>query len=290
MGLLEQKAVSSDVLVMNAALTGMVPTRQDSPFVPLTAEEVAADAWQAWEAGARVVHLHPRDEAGAPTTNPDTYRRLIAAVRERCPEMLISATCSGRCEGSLDARAVPLSLEDDLKPDLASLTCGSLNFPLQASVNTLDTITELARRMQEAGVKPELEVFEPGMINTACYLLDRGLLQPPLYANILLGNLGTCPASPMDLGYLIAHLPAGTVWSATGIGRFQLPVQTMALAAGGHVRVGLEDCLYYDYRDRRPATNRQLIERVARIAAELGRRPATAEEARHLLQLPEAAR
>jgi len=148
-------------------------------------------------------------------------------------------------------------------------------------------IMELARRMTEAGIKPELEVFEPGMIHLARRLTEKGVLQEPLYVNILLGNLGTCQASALDLGYMINALPPGAVWSAAGIGRYQLPMNAAALALGGHVRVGLEDNLYYDWAQRAPATNRQFVERLARIGAELGRRPATPAEARAILQLPE---
>lgn len=277
----------SEVVIINAALTGMVPTRADSPHVPLTVEEVAADAVAAYEAGATVVHLHPRDADGRPTAAPDLYRQLIGTVRERCPELLISATCSGRVERDLDARAVSLTFEGPDKPDLASLTCGSLNFPRQASINEPEDIAELARRMLDAGVKPEIEVFELGMINTALHLRRMGSLADPLYVNILLGNLGTCPAGAAELALMVSSLPQNAVWSAAGIGRYQLPVHMMALAMGGHVRVGLEDNLYYDWRDRTHATNRQLIERVVRMAREVGRRPATPAEARELLGLGE---
>ena len=274
-------------VIINAALTGMVPTRADSPYVPLTVEEIVADCLAVREAGAAVVHLHPRDEQGRPTTDPTLYRPLIGAVREYCPDLIISATCSGRLEPGLEARAVPLAFEGALKPDLASLTCGSLNFPNTASVNEPEAICELARRMLEAGIKPEIEVFEPGMIHAANSLARTGLLREPLYVNILLGNRGTCPAGVLDLGYMLSCLSPGAVWSGAGIGRYQLPVNTMALAAGGHVRVGLEDGLYYDWGTRSPATNRQLVERVVRIAAELGRRPASPAEAREMLGLPE---
>jgi len=275
-------------VIINAALTGMVPTKADNPHLPVTIEEIAADCEAVAEAGATVVHLHPRDQHEAPSADPGLYRDLIAAVRERCPQLLISATCSGRLTPRLEDRAVPLSFEGGLRPDLASLTCGSLNFPRQASVTDPEMIAALAQRMLEAGIKPEIEVFEPGMINVARHLARKGLVVEPLYVNILLGNLGTCPAGALDLGYMVASLPPDAVWSAAGIGRYQLPVTTMALAMGGHVRVGLEDAMYYDWETRTPATNRQLVERVVRIAAELGRRPATPAETRQTLGLPEA--
>ncbi|MEN6301709.1 MAG: 3-keto-5-aminohexanoate cleavage protein [Armatimonadia bacterium] len=279
--------VLPDVFIINACLTGMVPTRADTPYVPLTVEEIAADAAAALEAGAAIVHLHPRDETtGLPSTDPDLYRRLIAAVRESAPDLLISATCSGRLARSVDERAVALDLEGDLRPDLGSLTCGSLNFPKQASVNEPETIAELARRMLDRGIKAEVEVFEPGMANTARYLVRKGLLEEPLYVNILLGNLGTCPAGGCDLAWMVNSLPEGTIWSAAGIGRYQLPVNAMALAMGGNIRVGLEDNIHYDWQDRSLATNCGLIERMVRVGAELGRRPATPDEAREIIGLP----
>jgi len=275
--------------IINAALTGMIPTKADNPQVPITIEEIAADAQAVAEAGASIVHLHPRDEQGRPTTDLEIWQRLMGAVRKRCPELLICATCSGRLESDVERRATPLKLPSDLKPDLASLTLGSLNFRFQASVNAPDVIQALAKRMLEAGVKPELEVFELGMIHTGRYLLSQGLLQEPLYVNILLGNPGTSPFSALNLGCMLAALPAGTIWSVAGIGRHQLPANITALALGGSVRVGLEDNLYYDAQRTILATNRQLVERIVRIGAELGRRPATPQETRQMLQLPERA-
>jgi len=277
----------SDVFIINAAITGMVPTRADSPYVPLTPEEIGEDAAAVQEAGAAVVHLHPRDENGVPTSKRDIYERVIAAVRERAPDLIISATCSGRIERTLEARSTPLSFTDDLRPDLGSLTCGSLNFPKQASINEPEMIAGLAQRMKDNGIKPEIEVFEPGMINTARYLMGKGLIGEPLYVNMLLGNLGTCPAGGCDLAWMVKSLPENSIWSAAGIGRYQLSINSMAIAMGGHVRVGIEDNPYYEWKTRTPASNAQLIARLVRIGAELGRRPATPAEARQIIGLPE---
>ncbi|MCK4324783.1 MAG: 3-keto-5-aminohexanoate cleavage protein [Armatimonadetes bacterium] len=273
-------------VIINAALTGMVPTKEDTPHVPITIEEIAADVEGVADAGASVVHLHPRDENGQPTCDPEIYRRLIGTVRTRCPDIIICASCSGRIESDVDARGVALSFDGDLKPDMASLTCGSMNFPDQASVNAPQTIVELARRMKDRGIKPEVEVFEPGMINYARYLIHKNLLDEPIYVNILLGNLGTSPATAASLSHMMELLPEGSVWSCAGIGRYQLTVNTLALAMGGHVRVGLEDNPSYDWDERTPATNRMLVERVVRIGTELGRRPATPQEAREMIGLP----
>jgi len=283
--------VKNDVLagkpvIINAALTGMVPSKEDTPHVPITIEEIAADVEAVADAGASVVHLHPRDENGKPTCDPEIYRRLIGTVRSRCPEIIICASCSGRIESDVDARGVALTFGGDLKPDLATLTCGSMNFPQQASVNAPQTIMELAKRMKDGGIKPEVEVFEPGMINYARYLIRKDLLDEPIYVNMLLGNLGTSSATAASLSHMLDLLPEGSVWSVAGIGRYQLTVNTLSLAIGGHVRVGLEDNPYYDWGERNPATNRMLVERVVRIAAELGRRPATPQQAREMIGLP----
>ena len=273
-------------VIINAALTGMVPTKENTPHVPIIIEEIAADVEAVAEAGAAIVHLHPRAENGKPTCDPEIYRRLIGTVRTRCPDIIICASCSGRLESDVDARGVALTFEGDLKPDMASLTCGSMNFPDQASVNAPQTIVELARRMKDWGIKPEVEVFEPGMINYARHLIRKNLLDEPIYVNILLGNLGTSPATAVSLSHMLNLLPEGSVWSVAGIGRYQLTANALALAMGGHVRVGLEDNPYYDWGERTPATNRMLVERVVRIAGELGRPPATPQQAREMIGLP----
>ena len=283
---MENDVLANKPVIINAALTGMVPTKEDTPHVPITIEEIAAGVEAVAEAGASVVHLHPRDEKGKPTCDPEIYRRLIGTVRSRCPEIIICASCSGRIESDVDVRGVALTFEGDLKPDMASLTCGSMNFPQQASVNAPQTIVELARRMKDQGIKPEVEVFEPGMINYARYLIRKSLLDEPIYVNMLLGNLGTSPATAASLSHMVNQLPEGSVWSVAGIGRYQLTANTLALATGGHVRVGLEDNPYYDWEEKSPATNRMLVERVVRIAGELGRPPATPQQARAMIGLP----
>ncbi len=284
--MVKNDVIANGPVIINAALTGMVPTKEDTPYVPITIQEIAADVEAVAEAGAAIVHLHPRDENGRPTCDPEIYRRLIGTVRTRCPEIIICASCSGRIEADVDVRGVALTFEGDLKPDMASLTCGSMNFPQQVSVNAPQTIVELTRRMKDRGIKPEVEVFEPGMINYARYLIRKNLLDEPIYVNMLLGNLGTSSANASDLSHMVNQLPEGSVWSVAGIGRYQLTVNTLSLAMGGHVRVGLEDNPHYDWAERSPATNRMLVERVVRIAGELGRLPATPQQAREMIGLP----
>ena len=219
---------------------------------------------------------------------PVTALRRQQAVLEgpaRIPGLRAGAFRHRRAEQDVDSRAVALDFTDDLKPEMASLTCGSMNFPRQASVNAPETIVELARRMKDRGIKPEVEVFEPGMIGYVHYLVGKGILDEPLYVNIVLGNLGTSSGTGLDLSQMVSRLPQGTIWVAAGIGRYQLTVNAMALAMGGGVRVGLEDNLYYDWHSKTLATNLMFIERVVRIAAELGRRPATPQEAREMIGL-----
>jgi len=273
-------------LIINAALTGMVPTRDMCPDLPITPEEIAADVAAVRQAGACIVHLHARDAEGRPSHDTHLYADILAAVRASCPDIIVCVTTSGRQVQDLDLRAAALNVPEELRPDMASLTLGSLNFPRQASVNSPETIAELARRISDRGIKPELEIFEPGMANLARYLLDKGVLEPPVYANLLLGSLGTIPGDARDLAYLVSLLPEGVVWAAAGIGRYQLKINALAIAMGGHVRTGLEDNPYLDWHTRTPASNRQLVARVASLAELLGRELASPEEVRALLALP----
>ena len=272
-------------VIITAALTGMIPTRAQTPYVPLTEAEIVADALACWAAGAAIVHLHVRDEDGRPDYRAERYGRIIRAVRAES-DLLICASTSARVFQEYEKRAEVLFLEGIERPDLASLTAGSFNFPTQASVNSPETILRLAETMVARGIKPEIEVFDAGMLNYAKYL-DRKLSLPkPLCFTLLLGSLGGIPGRSGDLAYLVRDLPEASVWSATGVGSFQLPINVAALVEGGGVRVGLEDNLYYDHERRDLATNGRLIERVVRIATELQRAVATPDEARVMLGLP----
>ena len=276
-------------IVVNAALTGMVPTKADNAHVPVTAEEMAADAAACVEAGASSVHLHARDEDGRPTWRAEAYRRVVAAVRERCPGAIVCVSTSGRMFPDLERRAAVLELDGDEKPDLASLTLGSLNFPRQASVTEPETIRGLAERMAERGIVAELEVFDLGMLDYATYLIERGVLRSPFVFNLLLGSLGTLAATPLRLATLVDALPDGAIWAGAGIGRFQFFVNSMAVTMGGHVRVGLEDNLWLDAEKTRPATNAELVRRIVRLAEAIERPVATPDVARQLIGLPVAA-
>jgi 3-keto-5-aminohexanoate cleavage enzyme len=268
-------------LIITLAPTGMIPTKKDTPHVPQAPEEIINDTYEAYRLGVSVVHIHARDKHGKPTHEKRIFKEIIEGIRKRCPDIIICTTTSGRVDPQVEHRAEVL----DLRPDMASLTVGSLNFPKTASVNPLKTIIELATKMKEKHVVPELEIFESGFINTAKYLANKDILEKPLHFCLLLGSLGSIPASISDLAYLVSSLPPGSIWSATGIGRFQIQINTAAILMGGHVRVGIEDSIFYNYPTKELATNKRLVERIVRISRELNREIATPSEARKMLGL-----
>ena len=282
----EPDALDQPKLIINAAITGIIPTKDVCPALPTTPEEIADAVAAVRLAGASIVHLHARTPDGSPAYDTGLYADILARVHASCPDIITCVTCSGRLVQEVNLRAAALDVPERLRPEMASLTLGSMNFPHHASINSPDTIVDLARRMADRGIKPELELFEAGMANMAQRLLDKGLIRPPLYANLLLGSLGTIPAAAGDLAYLIGGLPEGTIWAAAGIGRFQLKINALAIAMGGHVRTGLEDNPYYDWRTRAPASNEQLVARVRRLAGTMQREIATPAEARRMLGLP----
>lgn len=272
-------------LIINLALTGIVPTKADNPHVPLTPEEIAEDCHQCYQAGASVFHLHARDEEGNPTYRAEVYRTIISQVRRRCPEAILCVSTSGRKFTSFEQRSEVLDLEGDVKPDMASLTLGSHNFPKQASMNAPHMIRALAERMKERGIVPELEIFDFGMIDFAKYLVHKKVLEEPFYFNLLLGSLGTVSATPFHLATMASSLPPGAVWAGAGIGRFQFFINTLAIAMGGHVRVGLEDSIYLDVNKERLATNLELVQRLVGVARAIHREVATPREAREIIGL-----
>lgn len=272
-------------LVLNFAPTGMVATRKDHGTLPLMPDEIAGAVREACGFGITLVHLHVRDADGRPSLEPAAYAETIRAIRSFAPELVICVSLSGRRGGDLAGRLAPLDLEGDVKPDMASFTPGSLNFAREASTNAPQDLMAMASAMRDRLVLPELELFDGGMVNAMRYFENKGLLRPPHYANIILGNLYSAQADLLHAGCMVRDLPAGTVWSMGGIGAAQLPANMLAIAAGGGVRVGLEDNLYWDTSRSRVATNRELLERVVEIAARLDRRPMAPAEFRRRLGL-----
>lgn len=273
-------------IIINAALTGMVATRDDSPHVPLTPAEIIEDAVKCREAGASIIHLHARGRDGTPVYEKAYYREIIETIRDQCPDLILCASTSGRLFNNFEQRSDVLTLTGKARPDMASLTLGSLNFPQSASITDPDMIKRLAEKMRENGIVPELEVFDSSMLYTMKCLMRDQILTPPYYCNLLLGSQYSTPATVFNLACIVKDMPYDTQWAAAGIGIFQLKMNTTAILMGGHVRVGLEDNLYDDAGKTRLMTNVALVERVAGLARALGREVATPSEAREIIGLP----
>jgi uncharacterized protein (DUF849 family) len=273
-------------LIINVCPTGMIPTRASTPHVPLSVEEIIRDAIAVADAGAQMVHLHARDEATAqPTSDTRYFERILTGIRRERPELICCVTTSGRNWPEFERRSEVLLLKGAAKPDMASLTLGSLNFLTGPSSNAIHTIERLAMCMRENDIKPELEIFDTGMINLAKYLERHGILSGTKYFNLLLGNLNTAAATIGDLSHLVAALPEDSVWAAAGLGAFQLPMNVAAILAGGNVRVGLEDNIHYDAGRSRLATNLELVQRLVRISQEFERPLASCAQVRTMLGL-----
>ncbi len=272
-------------IVINLALTGMIPRKKDNPSTPISPDEIALDAKKCFDAGARIFHVHARNTDEEPTYQKEFFAEIIKKIKSNVPEAILCVTTSGRMYKSFEERSDALNLDGDLKPQLASLTLGSLNFPKHASVNEPQMIEKLAGKMNEMGIIPELEVFDFGMVDYAHYLIKRGILKEPFVFNLLLGSLGTLSATPLNLAMLVERLPPGSFWSAAGIGRFQFPMNVLGAAMGGNVRTGLEDNLYMDTEKTELASNEKLVQRIINVAASLGRLPATPEQTRQMLNL-----
>ncbi len=270
--------------LLNFTPTGMIPTKAMTPHVPILPDEIITQVDEAVMLGANMVHLHARDlQDGNPTYKQELYGQIVAGVRARHPDLVICLSTSGRDFPGFRQRSECLDLTGDLKPDMGSLTLSSLNFNNQASMNSPEMIQALAGKMQERGIRPELEVFDLGMINYAHYLIKKGLITPPYYFNLILGNIACAQANLLSLGLMIKELPAESIWSVGGIGDAQLRMNAIGIIEGGGVRVGLEDNIYFDAERTRLATNQELVKRIVGIAAALGRTPYSQGEARALL-------
>lgn len=252
---------------MNFTPTGMIPTKEMTPYVPVSVNEIVEDVHRAVEIGISMVHLHAREErTGKPTYRADIYGRIIEGVRLFAPELVLGVSLSGRNFKEFKQRAEPLQLQGDLKPDMGSLTLSSVNFNREASVNSPDMIQSLAGEMNDRGILPELEAFDIGMINYAKYLEQKGLLKPPHYFNLLLGNIACSQADLLHAGVMIRDLPPESFWSLAGIGNAQLMMNSVAIASGGGVRVGLEDNIWFDSPRTRLASNSDFLSRIHRLA------------------------
>lgn len=266
--------------IITCALTGAETTREKQPNLPITPAQQAIAAEEAVKAGASIIHLHVREADGKPSQRPELFQEAIHAIRTRVPDVIIQISTGGAVGESIDNRALPLAL----KPDMASLNLGTMNFGDEVFFNHPRDIVALASRMHQMGVMPELEIYEAGMLESAFRLAKQGILREPLHFQFVLGVPGGMSGDPRNLMHLVSLLPQDVHWGVAGVGRFQLPLAVQAMLLGGHVRVGFEDNIFYT-KGVVAQSNAQLVERISRISRELGREVATISQARELLGL-----
>ena len=268
-------------LVITVATTGAVTSRDEHPKLPLHPEEIADAVYEAYQEGASVAHIHVRDEKGGPSMSLDTFARAVELIRAKC-DIILNLTTSG-------GRGLPLTDEDRfahlvLKPEMCSMDCGSMNFGMRIFENSPIFLDKLAKATLAANVKPEIEVFDTAMLDNAIRMADQGLILNPLHVQFVLGVRGGMAATPKNLLFLLDKLPAGATWSVIGIGKGHLPLATMAIHMGGHVRVGFEDNVLYRKKELAPS-NAAFVTRIVRMAEEFERPVATVAEARKILNL-----
>lgn len=273
-----------DPLILTAAITGAETARKDQPSLPITPEEQAVDAKACFEAGARVIHLHVRDDAGKPTQSIDRFAAAIQAIKAAVPEIIIQISTGGAVGEAFEKRLAPLSL----KPDMGTLNAGTLNFGDDIFINHPLDIVKLAEAFKTYHVVPEVEVYESGMIDYIGKLVRKGIIiHTPLHVQFVLGVPGGMSGTPKNVLYMADHLREeipGATWAVAGIGRFHIPASLTAMVNGGHIRVGFEDNIFY-HKGLIADSNAQLVARMARIAAEIGRPLATPQQAREILGL-----
>jgi 3-keto-5-aminohexanoate cleavage enzyme len=263
-------------LIITIAPTGNVPTKAMTPHVPLTSAEIAADIIACYEKGASVAHIHARDEQAVPTTELRYFADTVRLLDEAGCPIIKQISTGARGGKSGEARAEALVLN----PESASLSTGSSNFPASINANDPKLVEYMAKVMLEKNIKPEIEVFDAAMINNAVLLQKAGLIKSPLQFNLVLGVRGSLPATAKNLFFLVESLPAGSIWSVSVIGPEHVNLSVMAMALGGHVRVGIEDNVYYSKGVL--ATNVALVERMVNIAKAMGREIATPEDVKRI--------
>jgi 3-keto-5-aminohexanoate cleavage enzyme len=285
-------------LIITAAVAGALTMREQNPNVPYTTREIAGAAIDAWKAGASMVHLHVRDQqTGVCIQDADLFREVIGIIRSEC-NVIINVTTGGAPGISTEGRiAIVPSLSEvpETKPDMASLNCGSLNFGLlsrtkrefilnDVQMNPWGTILHFADTMKQCGVKPELEIYDAGMINNAVVLRSLDALNEPLHFSFVLGVLGAMQATIDNLIFLKNSIPQNATWSVCAVGLPIFTLASVAIGSGGHVRVGLEDCVHIS-KGVLADSSAQMVEKIVRMAGEIGREVATPEEARRIFSL-----
>jgi 3-keto-5-aminohexanoate cleavage enzyme len=276
----------SEPCVITVAITGSLPSKKDNPAVPITVEEQIESTHEAFHAGATLAHCHVRKDDGTPTSDPERFARLMEGIRKHCPGMIIQLSTGGR-SGTGRERGGMLPL----RPDMASLSTGSCNFPTRVYENSPELIDWLAAEMLKYGVKPEIEVFDLSMLFKAVEMQREGKIKGPLHVQFVMGVKNAMPVDREVFEFYIRTLrrlaPDGC-WTGAGIGKHQLTLNRWSLELGGHCRTGLEDNVRMDAKTLAPS-NAALVKRVVELCSEYGRRPAMAAEARKILSLPPAA-
>lgn len=267
--------------IITVAPTGAWPTKENNPNIPLTPKEIAADVYECYKAGAAICHLHMRDDEGNGTMDKAKFEETVSLIREKC-DIVINLTTSGDVVSTDETRMAHVK---SIKPDLASFDCGSMNW-MHSSVfvNHPKFLEKLGLLMQETETKPEIEIFDAGMIYNSLYYLKKGVLKAPLHYQFVLGAAGGSTATVENLVYLKNLIPEGSTWSALGIGRGHVPIMLAAVALGGHLRVGMEDNVMYSATEL-AESNAQLVRRAADIITTAGNKVASPDEAREILGL-----
>ena len=272
--------------IITVAITGSVATKRDNAAVPIAVSEQIESTQAAFEAGASLAHCHVRDDAGQPTSDPERFGRLLEGLRRRCPGMIVQFSTGGR-SGNGRERGGMLSL----RPDMASLSTGSCNFPLRVYENSPELIDWLAGEMLKYAIKPEIEAFDLSMIFSAVAMQQTGKIKGPLHVQFVMGVKNAMPVDRHAFEFYVEtldRLAPDATWTGAGIGKDQITLNRWSLELGGHCRTGLEDNVRWDKATLAPS-NAALVKRVADLCAEFGRHPATTGEARGLLGLPAAA-
>lgn len=268
-------------MILTAALVGAETMRADNPAVPYLPSEIAAEAIRCWEKGASIVHLHARKPDGTPSQEVSLFGEAIEQIRAAC-DVIIQVSTGGAVGMTGQERCQPLSLTGKRAPEMATLSCGSVNFGEEIFENPRPLLRDIATRIRAAGIKPELEIFDAGMIDEARYLQKKGFIDFPAHFDFVLGVPGALAAREDALDYLIAQLPEGSTWSVAGIGRFELPMVKAAAERGGHARVGFEDNVFLS-KGVLARGSYELVEAAADIARRCGRRVVEPAEARAIL-------
>ena len=268
-------------LIITAAICGAEVTKEQNPAVPYTVEEIVREAKSAVDAGAAIVHLHVREDDGTPTQSKARFKECIDAIYKVCPDVILIPSTGGAVGMTAEERLQPT----ELFPEMATLDCGTCNFGDDVFENTMPMMRDFGKRMLENNIKPEYECFEMGHLDTVLNIAKKGQVPgAPMQFNFVLGVPGCTPATVSNLCWLVNAIPAGSTWTATGIGRHAFTLAAPAIAMGGNVRVGFEDNLYLE-RGVLAKSNGELVAKVVRIAKELGRPIATSAEAREILGL-----